>query len=263
MVESPFRNDHSTLRGPIVDESTTSLYTHPMTGPQRTPEEIDWAKRLMLDIIGSGRTLVDTLALMRIGPVTVNGWRRYDPAFDAALNAALAQRVATFGAKRAHLLGLRHGPDVPYLKERLLHHIVNDHLSTSDALDEIGAGRDALATWRREDPQFAEEFNNAVEALTEHEADRLKRLHEEVDDPKMCAVASKNLQWWLAARNARFRQRAPAEDSNLELTGILRSAVQRLIEMSHAPGEAPQALPVVDAEAEPVPVARRIDVEGT
>jgi transposase-like protein len=206
------------------------------------PEVIAIAKQLLIDLVAGGKTLTAARDAMGLTQHTVHVWRRDDPEFLAALNAAAAERGETRGKPPMP------ESEVEYAKAELLRLVAETGTTVKDALQLLGITRDRLRRWRKDDPAYDQRFREAVEDLTEHEADRLKDIHTEIPDPKVAKVASDNLQWWLEQRNPRMRPRAPLDEGNVQLTDILRSAVTRLIEMT-AP---PQQAPVLDVKVEPV-----------
>jgi hypothetical protein len=200
------------------------------------------ARAFMLELIVSGRTQVAAMRDMKLAWRNVASWRRDDPAWAGDLDRINAERSAS----RYYT-----SEDIVVAKEAILHSIAEEGRTLTEATADIGVGKRAVAKWRRDDLLFEDGIKDALRILADRKADAALETHLEVPDARAARVASDNLWKWVAAHNARYRDRPRAEpDESVakELTSILRAAVSRLIEMS-AP---PAAMPLIEAEAEPV-----------
>jgi transposase-like protein len=198
------------------------------THRQRSEAEVAFAKVHLCELIASGSTLKAARDAMALRPCEVHRWRTTDPAFLQALDAAQITRNAEHGEAR----GRPPTPpdEVAFMKAELPRLVGEEGVTVKDALKQLGISRELLRVWRKDDPAFDQRMKDAIEDLTEHEADRLKDLHTEILDPKVCKVASDNTRFWLEVRNVKMRPRAPVDEGSTQLADILRSAVNRLID---------------------------------
>jgi hypothetical protein len=196
-----------------------------MSEPQHSAAEIAFLKAEIPARIRAGATLRTVRAqLGNLSSFTVHIWRSLDREFDRAYRDAVAERGEVRGRPPIPPV------DVAFMKAELPRLVGEEFLTVRDALKKLGVSYSLMRNWAREDPDFDQRMKDAVEDLTEHEADRLKDLHTDVPDAKTCKVASDNLKTWLELRNPKMRPRAPLEESNHQLADILRAAVNRLID---------------------------------
>jgi hypothetical protein len=212
-----------------------------MAKPQLPPEALAFAKQHILGLLASGRPLPAVIAAMKPAVTWhhLQKWRRDDPAFNEEIGS-----VYDHSAKRHYS-----DADQAEIKACLVHAVAQERKTLTEAVRELCVGWTTIFRWRRDDPQFEADMRLALEALTEQEADRLKDLHSEIVDPKTAKVASDNLRWWLEQRNAKFKPKSPAEESNTQLADIIRGALNRLIDERKQRPLLPAPAEVIDVNA--------------
>jgi hypothetical protein len=124
--------------------------------------------------------------------------------------------------------------EIAVIKAHLCDVIADGTLMTV-ACQELGVSYRELYRWKREDPEFRSNLEDANEWLTERKADELATIHETVLDAKRAQVAVNSLKWWLAKRNPRtFGDKIETTDDQPHLISILNAAIERALRDTRA-----------------------------
>jgi hypothetical protein len=200
--------------------------------PKHSPAEIAFIKAELVARVRTGSTLrAIRQQLGNLSSCTVHMWFATDDDFHRAYRAAVAERRELLGRDPRGRQPDWTAEEVAHLKRNVVRLVGEEFLTVRDALKRVGVSYSLLRKWAQADPAFDQAMKEAVEDLTEHEADRLKDLHVELLDAKMASVAGNHLKTWLGLRNARMRPQAEPDDGRgQQLAEILRSAVHRLID---------------------------------
>jgi hypothetical protein len=115
----------------------------------------------------------------------------------------------------------------------------------SDALHQLKISWRELNTWRKSDPDFAQELRDAQQHLATVKADELCRLHQTGIDAKMANVLANVWKW-------RIEKLAPAEfgpkieppKENMALLDVLSEAIKRIDIPEYKPQQVIELKPV-------------------